>query len=211
LNQMRSYVPHFVWLNRANHFYTRFRALSLRVSNSGLCIFPLELQWDLELAYVLHLLTSLLILPLDGYNRALLHNPEKIFKLWRIRWGFYFPFTRVSHQHVRLLMILYLLPFIAIFLHFLLWILATTKVTRFIPKILYKWITEVDFWLRSGRTVFSLPLMLLMILLPLYIQIKFIKIDFRSLRQTSINMARLGRSDYGNLWKDPLEDQLYII
>lgn len=39
LNRIRSHVPHFILLNKTKHFYIRFRALSLKVSNAGLCIF----------------------------------------------------------------------------------------------------------------------------------------------------------------------------
>jgi hypothetical protein len=108
-------------------------------------------------------------------------------------------------------MALYLLPFLAIFLHSLLWIIAAKRVIKFIPKIFYNVVTELDFLLRSGRTVFSIPLILLMMLLPLYVQIHFIKIDFEVIESIPDAMARTGWNDSGQLWKDPLEDQLYII
>lgn len=89
--------------------------------------------------------------------------------------------------------------------------MAAKRITKFIPKIFCRVVTELDFWLRSGRTVFSIPFMLLMMILPLYVQIRFIKMDFAVIRRLPDTMARMGWSDDGQLWKDPLEDQLYIV
>jgi hypothetical protein len=47
-------------------------------------------------------------------------------------------FHRVSYHRTRL-MIFYLLPFVTIVLHFLLWLMATKRITRFVPKIFARW------------------------------------------------------------------------
>jgi hypothetical protein len=209
-HRIRSLVPYFVLLNKVKYSYVRFNALSLRLSNIGLRIVPLELQWDLELAYVLHLFVSLFILPISGFNRWLFHHPREFFKPFQIYIRFSGSFRRASPRHWILFGTIYLLPFIAIFLHFLLWIMATKRIIKFIPKTFCKVVTEADFWFRSGRTVFSIPLMLLMMLLPLYVQISFIKFDFGGVVNAINNLARFGHGS-GTLWKDPLEDRLYII
>jgi hypothetical protein len=88
--------------------------------------------------------------------------------------------------------------------------MATKRIIGVIPKTFFKVVTETDFWFRSGRTIFSVPLMLLMMLLPLYVQISFMKSDFGGIRNAMNNLARFGHGS-GYLWKDPLEDRLYII
>jgi hypothetical protein len=101
------------------------------------------------------------------------------------------------------------LPFIAILLHALLWFVASTGLARICPKIVGHMAVEVDFWLRSGRTIFSVPLALLM-LLPVYFQIFFIRYDFQYLSRASSYLTTI--EWYSEVfWKDPLEDQLYII
>jgi hypothetical protein len=108
------------------------------------------------------------------------------------------------------MMRLYRLPFMAILIHYLSCLIASTGLLRFVPKKVGKMFNEADFWLRSGRTVFSIPFALLM-LLPLYFQILFIEFDFEAIERARGYMTSLGWSDVGQLWKDPLEDRLYII
>lgn len=98
-----------------------------------------------------------------------------------------------------------LLPFITILLHALLCLVASTRLIRFVPKLVSKTVAEVEFWFRSGRTVFSIPFLLLM-LLPFYLQVHFIKGEFRG-----SGRGRPDVKDLWILWKEPLEDQLYII
>jgi hypothetical protein len=219
LIRKRSHVPHFIFRKDAKHSYIRFRALSLGVSNAVLSIFPSELQWDLELAYVLHLLVSLLAVPIDGFIPALVYNPKIFFGLFqiydRITYGLRSAGSRYTStekwDHSRLLTASYYLPFILIILHFLFWAMAAIRIAKFIPKRFCKVVTEADFWLRSGRTIFSVPFILLMMLLPSLIQIIFIRRDFEVIRSVPDTMARMRWSDMGQLWKDPLEDQLWII
>jgi hypothetical protein len=107
-------------------------------------------------------------------------------------------------------MSLYLLPFITVILHTLLWIMANTRLITFVPKTVGKVIAEVDFWFRSGRTVLSIPLSLLM-LLPFYLQILSIKYDFIAIEHFGSNRATLRWFVLHTFENDPLADQLYII
>lgn len=204
------------WLSKAKRFYTRFRALSLKASNTTLRIYPSELQWDLELAYLLRLLVSVVIIPIDGFNGGLIHDPRYFFMLRQMYYRFEESFFHAGIglpwriPSTYFVMSLYLLPFVIILLHALLWLMASTRLIGFVPKTVGKMVAEVDFWFRSGRTVFSIPLSLLM-LLPLYLQILFLKSDFEATDRFKSYMVTMGWSDMGALWKDPLADQLYII
>jgi hypothetical protein len=67
-------------------------------------------------------------------------------------------------------------------------------------------IYTLDFWFRSGRTVFSIPLTLLM-LFPVYLQFLFLKYNCEVLSRSQPD----NWSAEHDFWKDPLQDQMYII
>lgn len=221
-DRIRPRIPGCVWLSKAGRLYSRFRAFNLKMSNATLRIYTPELQSDLELAYVLLGLYSVFIIPLSGFNRRLFHGTKEYFTPSIICWRFMNTFRGTGYRILGRPQYAYLidyfvgsfglLPFIVISLHALFWLMTRTRLIRFIPKLLIRLAIEVDFWLRAGRTVFSIPISLSMLLLPLGLQILSIGKQLEMIGHLMSVMADTGYpNSYGVAWKDSLEDQLYII
>jgi hypothetical protein len=202
------------WCEKTKTWYLRFRRLNLQVSNASFHVYPASLQWNIELAYMMHVLGSIFLIPFDGYNPELLRNPSSHFSPRMIYYNFRDSFFHAGFLSYKLRLYyimssLYLLPCILIIVHLLLWLVAHMRITRFLPGPIKSVLIELDFWLRSGRNVISIPISLLM-LLPVYMQILFLKYDFEAIGRASY-MSKLGWSDDGVFWQDPLADKLFII
>ena len=99
--------------------------------------------------------------------------------------------------------------FIAIVARVLFWGVAC-GLRRITPIATYQLAAEIEFWLRPGSTLLSIPLFLLMFM-PLYFDLLFIVFDFEAIGHYKAFMSTLGWSDKGALWVDPVAETLYII
>ena len=186
--------------------YLKLRVISTKVSDATPQIYPLELQWDIELAYLLKVFITLFVIPFDNGNWGFFHNPKFFFSV--LYSTFIDAFFHAGYWGVEM-RIFYLLPFVTILTHYVLRDVARTPVVRMIPAPIRKTLGEIEFWCRTGRTFLSIPLALLM-LLPLYFQILFMEFDFEAIRKCESYMSEFGWSDNGQLWSDPLADSLFV-
>jgi hypothetical protein len=147
--------------------YVKFRRLNSKVSNASLWIYPMDLQWDLELAYLLKAVVSIFVIPFDNGNYSLFFDPKRFLSPRLIYYGFVDGFHHAGYQghYVYIMMFFYLLPVFTILLNMLLWIIASTRLVGVFPNSVQKITTEVDFWFRTGRTSLSIPISLLMFIL----------------------------------------------
>jgi len=193
-------------LKRITGCYLRLRAISAKASDATLRVYPLELQWDIELAYLLKVFITLFVIPFDHGNWGFFHNPRFFFSVLHLI--FVDAFYHAGYWGVEI-RIFYLLPFVIILIHYVLRGAARTPLVRVIPAPILKMLAEIEFWFRTGRTFLSLPLFLLMFM-PLYFQILFMKFDFEAVQRCRSYMTTLGWSDFGQLWSDPLADSLLV-
>jgi hypothetical protein len=165
-------VSRILW--QIERFYTRVRALSTKASNATLRIYPLSLQWDLELAYLLRVFVSVFIIPFDSAGLGVFLTPDSQYFLSPrvLYYTFIDCFYHAGYMghHANIMMLFYLLPFVTILAHMSVWIIANARFVRIFPNVIQKVIAEIDFWFRSGHTLFSIPFSLLM-LMPLYFQV----------------------------------------
>lgn len=205
------------WLAWLDNIYFKLRVINLKFSDVILRYYDLEFQWDLELAYLLKVIFTLVLVPHDGFNRGLFWNTQEFFTINQIYNRFDDTFNHAGlgyyPYHTHFFLKLYLLPFIIISCHALLWLATCQKALKFIPRIFRKFMSEMDFWFRSGPTVFSI-LLTMLIFFPIYLDILFIRYDFEAIARAKSYLLSGMVSDrwsLGVFWKDPLLDQLYII
>jgi hypothetical protein len=169
-------------------FYCKFRALNHRLSQKLIRYYPLQLQWDLELAYLILLCFFIFFYHHDGFWGTLARDPSLIRQPAHIynRLEYVLFHASFSFRVIPTLMKLYIAPAIILLLHQFLWMLVWPSFLKFVPRNLQAFLCELDFWFRSGRTIFSIALTNLM-LFPLCLQIRFIVFDFRVINSLSLN------------------------
>ena len=207
----RLFLQLLLLFERAKGFYVKFRSLNVKVSRASTRVYPLDLQWDTELAYFLKVFMSLFIMPFDSsYPFNFRDFPSPYILYWRFVDCFYHAgYTPWNRPRMMVLMIIfYLLPFITLLVHMLFWLVANTWLPRILPTIVGKVASEVDFWFRTGRTLFSIPLSLLM-LTPFYFQLLFMVFDFEVIGRCEAYWDT-GYQDTGCLWSDPLAEKLFV-
>jgi hypothetical protein len=209
--------------------YRNFRQLNMRLSKATLKYYPHELQWDFELAYLLHLAFYCFI-PVNFTGPL---GPE-----WqKPRWMAYefagtFFHDRLQDPLVRVIPscgdsctagfeslaeYIFLLPLVVIISHSLLCLFVSHNTFKSLPVYLQDSLRGVDFWLRSGRTVVSLFASLLMVL-PFVMQFNHFTVDVYWFTPAEEWLAAVpGKADAYSwwqremLWKDPISDSLYVI
>ena len=220
-NALASYGQKIILLPRQafeplTHWYLAFRSHSDRVSRFLLRFFPLELRRDFELAYLMMIMFFLLVVPQDGFWGTITRegirygSPKAISDrladlFWRSRFGLI-----CEREQFCFPMKLYLAPVMFIIIHYFLWSLDYPFITKWVPKTLKKFVSELEFWFGCSWTIFSLSLLFLMFF-PLYFQFLFIIQDFEAIALAKGYWEDFGWDHSGVFWKDPLSDKLYII
>lgn len=210
--------------------YRTFRQFSARFSEATLKYYPHEMQWDFELAYVLHLAFYCFIpVHFSGILGPVRAKPE------RMAYEFAGTFFRDRLQSPLVRMIpscgddclenfeslakcIFLLPLLVIAIHSLLWLCVSHSNTfKNRPGSIQYILRGADFWLRSDRNVFSLFITLLMVL-PFVYQVNHFTVDAYWFSGAEEWLALLpGKADTFSrwsreeLWKDPISDSLYVI
>jgi hypothetical protein len=216
---LRRFIGRTTFVEKTRTWYLKFRGFNFWISQASMRCYPQECQWDLELAYLLRVI-FLFLIQLDGtpvvmwsHETAWRYN-NPVYLWWSSFTDVFYhagfgPFSAKAH----FIRDIYLFPFLMIMLHCLLWIAAYPKLVKFVPHPLRQLLDELDFWLRSGRTVISIPLQLL-IFVPQSIEIIFLEFDFRTLVGAMSKKTAEGKVDFWTwqaFWKDPLSEQLYIV
>jgi hypothetical protein len=209
--------------------YRNFRQFNVRLSKATLKYYPHELQWDFELAYVLHLaFYSYIPVHFSGYPGAQWAEPSRIGYEFA---GIFFR-DRLKDPLMRripscgerctasfefLVESIFLCPLFVIVSHYLLTLFVSHKMFKSLPVHFQDVLRGVDFWLRSGRTVVSLFASLLMAL-PFVVQFNHFTIDVYWYKPAEEWLAAI--IDKGDnystwqremLWKDPISSSLYVI
>jgi hypothetical protein len=211
--------------------FRKFRQFNVRLSKAALKYYPHELQWDFELAYLLHLVFYCFIpvqfsggldLEWEGPSRMPYHFAATFFRD-RLQG----PLVKVIPscdegclaRFEFLAQSIFLLPVLVIIFHCLCLIVSSDLNMFKIPLPVYiqDLLRQADFWLRSGRTVFSLLASLLMVL-PFVMQFNLFTADVYWYRPAEEWLRAIpGKADSFSrwqremLWKDPISDSLYII
>jgi hypothetical protein len=194
--------------------YSDFREFNSSLSDRVLRFYPLEFQWDLELAYLLHIAFYTCFsmsgnsmkkgYGWQGFSKAKLDFVLRAFQ------------RSPRRDEADIFLAFYYLPCFIIALHAVLWAVAHSRIVRYVHRMLKTFCHEIDFWLRSGRTIFSIPLSFLLFL-PVILQVLVLRSNILNLRnfEATFQMNALARQpntmEALRLLKDPWSDKLYII
>lgn len=204
--------------------YSAFRIFNASLSQWLHRFYPSNLQWDIELAYLLHM-TFYMFIAMGGNTTSNLGYGWQNLRSLKALFAYsvasrYHHSTKVywaDTKEADVVLAFYFLPCFMLALHAGMWVLVQSPLSRYIPKWCKVFCAELDFWFRSGRTLLSILLSSIM-LFTVYFQIQVIRANIEGLRLFEIWAARNPQyvlqpttMETYRLWTDPWTNYMYII